>query len=59
MEEIVTFYCPHCGNHLEAPSEMIGVEAVCPNCDKSIVVPKMAVSNPAELPQGRESVTID
>jgi len=34
----ITIKCPHCGNELEAATELIGASVECPNCDKTFVV---------------------
>lgn len=34
-----TFACPHCGQHLEAESDMIGVSLDCPACGQNLEVP--------------------
>lgn len=34
----VTFNCPHCGQSLEAPDDMIGESVKCPSCNKSVIV---------------------
>ena len=33
------FACPHCGQHLEAEPDMVGIEVECPSCGKAITVP--------------------
>ena len=38
-----TFACPHCGQHLAAEPDMIGVELECPSCGKAIRVPGLSV----------------
>jgi len=32
--------CPHCGEELEIPEELLGEEADCPTCNKPIKLPK-------------------
>lgn len=32
------FSCPHCGQHIEAPDEIAGIEIECPGCDRRIEV---------------------
>ncbi len=34
-----TFACPHCGQHLEAEPDWVGMECECPSCEKAIIVP--------------------
>lgn len=34
-----TFPCPHCGQHLEATPDMVGIALDCPGCGNSIVIP--------------------
>ncbi len=36
----VTFYCDDCGQEIEAPVEMIGLNADCPACGSRLEVPK-------------------
>jgi DNA-directed RNA polymerase subunit RPC12/RpoP len=36
----ISFSCPHCNQHLEAPPEMAGTDLECPSCNKQITVPK-------------------
>jgi DNA-directed RNA polymerase subunit RPC12/RpoP len=33
------FNCPHCGQSLEAPEDMLGETITCPACTGSIVLP--------------------
>ena len=33
------FACPHCGQHLEAEPDWVGMEVECPTCGKVITVP--------------------
>ena len=37
-----TFVCPHCGQHLEAEPDMVGMEFDCPGCGKVLAVPMPA-----------------
>ena len=39
MEENVSFSCPKCGTLIEAPTEMVGAETICPSCSQSMIVP--------------------
>ena len=34
-----TFACPHCGQHLAADTDMVGMELECPSCGKALQVP--------------------
>ncbi len=42
-----TFVCPHCGQHLAAELNMVGMELECPSCGKTLQVP-----SPSSTPQG-------
>ena len=33
------FYCPHCGQHIAATTELVGIQSTCPNCSKRFTVP--------------------
>ena len=35
----ISFYCSHCGQHLDAPPEMAGDQLACPSCATPIQVP--------------------
>lgn len=35
----ISFACPHCDQHLEAPEDMAGTEIACPACSGVITVP--------------------
>lgn len=35
----ISFYCSHCGQHLDAPPEMAGDRLACPACGQPIQVP--------------------
>lgn len=35
----ITFTCPHCKQHLEAPPEMAGEQLSCPTCKKELKIP--------------------
>jgi len=39
----ITFNCPHCQQHIEAPDEMVGMTAQCPTCQKNLQVPKKII----------------
>ncbi|MDD2236980.1 MAG: hypothetical protein PHP44_10395 [Kiritimatiellae bacterium] len=39
MEESFVFECPICGKDVEAPRNLIGMQAECPGCDSQITVP--------------------
>ena len=38
------FACPHCGQHLEAESDWVGMECECPECGKAITVPEPPIT---------------
>ena len=40
----IKFSCPYCGQHLEAPMDMIGESIDCPNCMKPIKIHRLASS---------------
>ena len=42
------FACPHCGQHLEAEPDMVGMELECPSCGKTITVPEPNVTMQTE-----------
>ena len=46
----LTFECPHCKQHLEAGSDMAGMELACPTCNGQIIVPSVAESAPSTAP---------
>ena len=57
-----TFSCPHCGQHLEAEPDWVGMEVECPTCGKALAVPPQpppvitVMSKPKLLPvSGRAS----
>lgn len=33
------FACPHCGQHLSAELDWVGMEIECPACGKTLIVP--------------------
>ena len=35
----LTFACPHCGQHLSADADMIGMQVDCPACQNNFVLP--------------------
>jgi hypothetical protein len=35
----ISFTCPHCKQHLEAPPEMAGEQLSCPTCKKGLKIP--------------------
>lgn len=43
----INFDCPHCGQNLDAPEDLAGVEIECPACSKTVAIP------------GREGVEAD
>ena len=38
--QFVTFFCNECGQEIEAPKEMVGLQADCPACGSRLQVPK-------------------
>ena len=34
------FSCPHCGKHVEAEEEWVGMEVECPHCQNTIHIPQ-------------------
>lgn len=50
-----TFACPHCGQHLEAESDMVGMKLECPSCGKPLVVPSAHSTAQSEAPKPRNS----
>jgi len=49
----ISFTCPHCKQHLDAPPEMAGDKLACPTCQKQIQVPML---EPVKLIAKRESL---
>lgn len=47
-----TFNCPHCEQHLEAESDMVGMELNCPTCGQLIRVPE----SPAVITEKESSI---
>jgi DNA-directed RNA polymerase subunit RPC12/RpoP len=37
--DVFIFNCPICGHAVEAPREVIGMQAECPDCESQITVP--------------------
>ena len=52
----ISFYCSHCGQHLDAPPEMAGDQLACPSCDKPIQVPGGTPATVSEPPAFRGSL---
>lgn len=44
------FACPHCGQHLEAEPDWVGMEVECPTCGKAITVPHPPSATSAAAP---------
>lgn len=60
----IYFFCPNCGQHLDAPFDMAGDEVSCPSCQKSIRVPhhaQRAASTPdlTKEPQGPAGMEVE
>lgn len=47
------FICPHCSQHLEAPSDMSGENISCPACGRTITVPPLSGPPPMPDPAAR------
>ena len=45
-EKSFKFNCPHCGRHLEADYDMVGMKFDCPECSQSLKVPEVGNSSP-------------
>lgn len=39
------FYCSHCGQHIDAPDELAGTNAICPSCEGRIEVPLLPLTD--------------
>lgn len=52
----ISFYCSHCGQHLDAPPEMAGEQLACPSCDNPIQVPGGIPDLAPEPPASRGSL---
>ena len=40
MSKDAVFECPHCGQWLEAPADMIGLFIECPKCEAIVKIPR-------------------
>lgn len=47
-EKSFKFNCPHCGQHLDAEHDMVGMEFDCPACGLPLTVPEVGNSSPNE-----------
>ncbi len=47
-EKSFKFNCSHCGQHLDAEHDMVGMEFDCPACGQSLTVPEVGNSSPNE-----------
>lgn len=47
-EKSFKFNCPHCGQHLDAEHDMVGMEFDCPACGQPLTVPEVGNSSPNE-----------
>lgn len=47
----ISFTCPHCKQHLEAPPEMAGEQLSCPTCRKDLKIPTVAPVKLAAQPK--------
>lgn len=48
VENTLKFTCPHCGQHLDAEHDMVGMEFDCPACGQPLTVPEVGNSSPNE-----------
>ena len=48
IENTFKFPCPHCGQHLDAEYDMVGLEFDCPACGQPLTVPEVGNSSPNE-----------
>ena len=46
IENTFKFPCPHCGQHLDAEYDMVGLEFDCPACGQPLTVPEVGNSSP-------------
>ena len=46
----INFDCPLCGQNMDAPEEMAGMDIGCPSCEHGITIPKSSgqTANPVE-----------
>ena len=49
----IKFECPHCGQHIEAPSNSAGQGGECPSCQQPLIVPELPS---ASTPRPQRSV---
>ncbi|NNC89635.1 MAG: hypothetical protein HKN82_14365, partial [Akkermansiaceae bacterium] len=54
-EEIIKFFCMHCGQKLSSPAAFVGRSFDCPSCAKSNQVPGEKPAEPAR-PQPKELI---
>ena len=47
-EKSFKFNCSHCGQHLDAEHDMVGMEFDCPACGQPLTVPEVGNSSPNE-----------
>ena len=45
IENTFKFPCPHCGQHLDAEYDMVGLEVDCPACGQPLTVPEVGNSS--------------
>lgn len=43
-DQPISFRCPRCGQEIEAPGDMVGIEAECPTCGNIVTVPAVSES---------------
>ncbi|MDB4459116.1 hypothetical protein N9059_00930 [bacterium] len=44
MSELINFDCPKCGQNIDAPPEMAGIEFPCPSCKDSLKIPEKSTN---------------
>jgi hypothetical protein len=50
------FACPHCEQHLQCEDSRIGQEIACPNCGRSVTVPRMPDEHHLRITTGKVPV---
>lgn len=55
--DFITFVCQVCGQEIEAPIDMMGMEAACPACASPLHVPKSTEIAAAEKPERNPTFT--
>jgi hypothetical protein len=52
----ISFNCPFCNQHYEAPEEMAGQTLECQNCKKEITVPRLNIILKTSTPKNIQPV---